>query len=94
MIFVSKRRTEQRHDPVPQHLVHGALVAMHRRHHAFQDRVEDHPRFLGVALGEQLHRALDVGEHHRHLLALAFDGRSRAEDALREVLGSVGLRRR
>src|SRR3989442_11514465 len=56
------RRAEERHDPVAHHLVNGALVAMHGFHHPFEHRVEDLPRFLGVTVGEQLYRALEVGE--------------------------------
>jgi hypothetical protein len=36
-------------------------------------RVEDPSGLLGIAIGEQLHRALHVGEQHRYLLALAFE---------------------
>jgi hypothetical protein len=39
--------------------------------------VETQPTRLGIAVGEQLHGALEVGEEHRHLLALAFEGRLR-----------------
>jgi hypothetical protein len=31
------------------------------------------PGFLGVAVGEQLHGALEIGEQHGDLLTLAFD---------------------
>jgi hypothetical protein len=34
--------------------------------------VEQLPRLLGVAVGEQLHGALEIGEEDRDLLALAF----------------------
>ena len=76
MILVRERRAEQRHDAVAHHLVDGAFVAVHRLHHAFEDRVEDLARLFGVAVREQLHRALQVGEQHRDLLALAFQRRS------------------
>jgi hypothetical protein len=35
---------------------------MHGFHHNFKDRVEDLARFLGIAVREQLHRALEVGK--------------------------------
>ena len=47
----------------------------------------------GIAVGEQLHRALEIGEEHGDLLALAFEGALRGEDLLGEVLGGVGLGR-
>ena len=89
MILVGERRAEERHDPVAHHLVDGALVAVDRLHHPLEHGVEELPRLLGVAVGEQLHRALEVGEEHRDLLALALEGGLRGEDLLGEVLGGV-----
>ena len=62
VVLMGQRRTEQRHDAVAHHLVHGALVAVDSFHHAFEHRVEELPGLLRVAVGEQLHRALEVGE--------------------------------
>ena len=73
MILVGQRRAEQRHDAVAHDLVDGALVAVDGLHHAFEDGIEELARLLGVAVGEQLHRALEVGEEHGDLLALAFE---------------------
>src|SRR5262245_47890875 len=58
-------------------------------HHAFEDGVEELARVLGIAVSHQLHRALEVGEEHGHLLALALERRLRIEDPLGEVFGSV-----
>jgi hypothetical protein len=58
----------------------------------FENRVQELPRFLGVTVGQQLHRALEVGEQHRDLLALAFESGLRGQDAFGEVLGGVGVR--
>ncbi len=93
MVLVRLRCAEQRHDPVAHHLVDRALVAVDRFDHAFQDRVKNLASFFGVPVGEQLHRALQVGEEDGDLLALPFQGRLGAEGLLREVLGGVGLRR-
>ena len=82
MVFMRDRRAEQRHDAIAHDLIHGPLVAVHGCHHAFQDRVEELPRFLGVAVGQQLHRAFEVGKEHRHLLALAFQGTPGGQDLL------------
>src|SRR5262249_3215463 len=78
-------------DAVAHDLIDGALVAMHRVHHAFQHRVENAARFFGVAVGEQLHGALEVGEEHRDLLALAFQGAAGANDPLGQMLRRVVL---
>ena len=92
VILVGERRAEERHDAVAHYLVDSALVAMDRLHHPLEHGVEELARLLGIAVGEQLHRALEVGEEHRHLLALAFEGGLRGEDLLGEMLGGVGLR--
>ncbi len=91
VVLVGQRRAEERHDPVAHHLVHRALVAVDGLHHPFEHRIEDLTRLLGVTVGEQLHRALEVREEDRHLLALALQGRLGGEDLLREVLRGVGL---
>src|SRR5262245_50548753 len=60
-------------------------------HHVLKDGVQELARLLGIALGEQFHRALEVGEEHRDLFALALEGRLGGEDLLGEVLGSIGV---
>ena len=92
VVLVGERRAEERHDPVAHDLVDGALVAVDGLHHPLEDRVEELARLLGVTVGEQLHRALEVGEEDRDLLALALQGGLRGEDLLGEVLRGVGLR--
>ena len=93
VVLVGERRAEQRHDAVAHHLVHGALVAVDGLHHAFEHRIEERARLLGIAVGEQLHRALEVGEEDRDLLALAFERAPGGEDLLGEVLRRVAVRR-
>ncbi len=90
MVLVRQRSAEEGHDAVAHHLVHRAFVAMDRLHHQLQHRVDDFARLLGIAVGEQLHRPLEVGEEHCDLLALAFEGTLRREDAFGEVFGGVG----
>src|SRR5262245_12400137 len=62
-------------------------------HHQREDWIDELARVLGIAIGEQLQRALEVGEEHRDLLALAFEGRLGGEDLFGEVLGGVALGR-
>jgi hypothetical protein len=45
-------------------------------HHPLQDGVQEFARLFGVAVGEQFHRSLQVGEEHGDLLAFAFEGAS------------------
>ena len=89
MIFVGQWRSKQGHDAIAQHLIHSALVAVHGRHQAFEDRVERLAGFFGIPVGEQLHGALQVGEEHRDLLALAFESALRVEDLLSQMHGRV-----
>jgi hypothetical protein len=81
VVLVGKRRAEQRHDPVAHDLVHRALVAVDGFHHVLKHGIEDPARFLRVSVGEQFHRALQVSEQNRDLLAFTFEGRLRVQDA-------------
>ena len=64
-------RAEQCEDAVAGRLRNVAAVAMHRRHHKLQHRVDDRARLLGIEIAHQLRRALDVGEQRGDRLALA-----------------------
>ena len=87
MVFMGQGGTKQRHDAVAHDLVDGPLVAMHRGHHVFQDRIEELPGLLGVALGQEFHGALQVGKQHGDLLAFAFQGTAGRENFLGQVGG-------
>jgi hypothetical protein len=91
VVLVGERRTEQRHDAVTHDLVHGAFVGVDCFHHPLDDRVEDLAGLLGIAAGDELHRALHVGKEHRHLLALALERGLGDEDLLGQMLGGIGL---
>jgi len=93
VVLVRQRRAEEGHDPIAHHLIDRPLVAVDGLHHPFEHRIEDLPRLLGITVGEQLHRAFQVGEEHGDVLALTFQGCFRREDALGEVLRRVGLGR-
>src|SRR5437660_5453241 len=90
VVRVGQWRPEERHDPVPRHPVDRTLVAMDRLHHVIENRVQELVGLLGVALREQLHRTLHVGEEDRDLLPLALKCGPRRQDALRQMLGGVG----
>ena len=92
VVLVGERRAEQRHDPVAHDLVHRALVAMDRVHHVLEHRIEELARVLGIAVGQQFHRALQVREQHGDLLALTFQGGLGGEDLLGQMLRGVALR--
>ena len=83
--LMRQRRPKQCHDAVAHDLVHRALIAMHGGHEALQYRIEELPRFLGITVGQQLHRALQVGEQHCDLLALAFHGAAGMQDLLSQI---------
>jgi hypothetical protein len=95
MVLVRNRRPKQRHDAITHDLIDGALAAVHGVHHAFEHRIQQRARLFRVAVGQQLHRAFEVGKEHRDLLALTFQGRARGQDLLHEMRGGVaagGLR--
>src|SRR6266481_7219934 len=72
-------------DPVAHHLIDGALVAVDRLHHVFEDGIEDLAGLLGVTIREELHRALQISKEHCDLLALAFQSGLGGKDLLGEV---------
>ena len=89
VILVRERRAEEGHDAVAHHLVDGAFVAVDGLHHVLEYRIEDLACLLGVAVGEEFHRALEVREEHRDLLAFTFQCGLGRQDALGEVFRSV-----
>ena len=93
MIFMGQRRPKQGHDAVAHHLIDRPLVAVHRLHHQRQDRVEELTGLLGVAVGQQLHRALEVSEQDGDLLALAFQAQTGLQDFFGQMGGGIRQRR-
>ncbi len=91
MVFMGDRRSEQRHNAVPQHLVHRALVAMDSLHHDMDCRLQELLSGFGVEVLDQLGRVLDVGEKDSNLLALALQGTTGGQDLVGQKLGGVGL---
>ena len=91
VVLVGDGRAEQGHDAVAHHLVDRALVAMDRLHHALEHGIEEGARVLGVAIGQELERALEVGEEHGDLLALAGQRRAGRQDLAGEVHGRVSV---
>ena len=85
--------TEQRHDAVARVLVNRTLVAVHTVRKNRKETIEDLMPRLGVELPGKLHGTLYVGEHHRHLLALAFERGTRRQYFLGEMFRCIGLRR-
>jgi hypothetical protein len=70
MIFMGHWSPEERHDAVAEHLIDGALVAVHGVHHDVQRRVQEPAGLFGIKPLDQLSGALEVGKEHRHLFAL------------------------
>ena len=70
MVLVGHRSAEQCENAVAGRLRNISAVAMHRRHHKMQYRVDDRARLLGIEIAHQLGRSLDVGEQRRHRFAL------------------------
>jgi hypothetical protein len=90
VILMRDWSTEERHNAIAHDLVHRTFILVDGSHHAVEHRIEQVPRLLGVALGQQLHRPLEVGEEYRDLLALAFQGAAGGEDFLGQIGGRIG----
>ncbi len=93
VVLVGKRRAEDGHDAVAEHLVDRALVAMDRLHHRLDHGVEELARLLGIAVGQELEGALHVGEEHGDLLALVRERAARGADPFGEVARRIDVRR-
>src|SRR5262249_43909285 len=76
------------------HLVDRALVAVDGLHHQLEHGIEDLARLLGIAVGQEFYRALQVGEERRDLLALTLERAFGRENPLGEMLWGVAPRRR
>ena len=68
---MADRRPEQGKDTVASGLHDVPAVAMDRVDHQLERGIDNRPRFLGVEVLHQLHRAFDIGEQGRNGLALA-----------------------
>ena len=55
VVFLRQGGAEERHDAVPHHLIHRALVPVNGFHHQLEDRVQDSSSLLGIPFGHQLH---------------------------------------
>ena len=94
VILVGDGRAEQRHDPVAEELVHGALVPVHLGQHQLEGAGHEGVDLLGIEARGDRGEAGDVHEEHRDLLALALQRGPGGEDVLGKVLGGVRLRGR
>ena len=70
VVLVGDRRAEDGHDPVAGELVDRALELGHGVGQDREEALHDLAPLLRVLLLGEVHRAADVGEQHRHLLAL------------------------
>jgi hypothetical protein len=89
MVFEREWGPKECHDAIAHDLVHGAFVAMDGLDHAIEDGVEQLTGLLGVAVGEQFQRSLDISEEDRNLLTFAFDGRPLRQDPFGQVARRV-----
>ena len=88
VVLVGHGCAEEGHEPVPEELVDGALVAVDLDEHQLERAVDEGVDVLGIeGLGEG-REAGGIGEEHRDLLALA---RERGA-VLQDPLGQVGRR--
>jgi hypothetical protein len=89
VVLVRDRRPEERHDAVAGELVDEALEALDAVGEDREEALHDLRPRLGIHLLGELHRALDVGEEHRHLLALAFERRAGLKNPVGEMVWSM-----
>ena len=94
VVLMGHGSPKQGHNAIAHDLVDCPLIAMHGRHQAFEDRIEELAGLFWVTISEEFHRALEIGKQHGHLFALPFQGTAGHENLLGEIGGRVGARRR
>jgi hypothetical protein len=90
VVLVRDRRTEESHYTVASILINRPLEAVNAVGKDPEETVKDTVPLLGIDLLGEIHRAFHVCEEHGYLLALAFEGATRSQDLLGEVLRGVG----
>ena len=89
MVFMRNRCTEQGHDAVAGVLIDRAFEAMHAFGQDREEAIENVMPLHGIELLGEFHRAFDIGEQQRDLLALAFKCGLRLQDLVGAVLRGV-----
>ena len=94
MLLVGERGAKDGHQTIAGELVDRTLEPVDRAGGDRQEAIEDGTPALGLERARQLHRADDVGEEHRHLLALALDPGALGADPLGERIRDAERRAR
>jgi hypothetical protein len=87
MVLVGQRDPAKGHYTVTGKLVDRALMAVDFVHQDLEAAVHDLMSLLGAQFSGKSHEIGRIGEYHGHQLALAFDGRTRGENLIGQVLG-------
>jgi len=90
VVLVGNGRAKEGHDAVTEHLIHGALEAVHGVHHQMNGRVEELLGGFRIKTPDEFRRIFEVGKEHGDLLALTCQGVLGGEDLLREIGRRVG----
>jgi hypothetical protein len=72
VILMGNGGPKERHDAIPKHLIHRALEAVHRVHHAVDGRIEELLGRFWVEVFDQLGGVFEVSKQDGDLLAFAF----------------------
>ena len=94
VVFLRYRSSEQGHDSVARELVDRAAELLHALAEQIEEALHDRAPFLWVDLFRQIHRSLDVGEHNRHLFALAAQSRDIGRLAAQHARAAISRRSR
>jgi hypothetical protein len=89
VVFVGNGGAKQGHNAIAEHLVDGALEAVHGVHHMVDGRIRELLGGFGVETPDKLGRVLEVGKQYGDLLALAFQNCARGKDFLGKICGRV-----
>jgi hypothetical protein len=92
VVFVGNGGAKQGHDAIAEHLVDGALEAVHGVHHAVDGRIEELLGGFGIETTDEFRRVLEIGKEHGDLLTLTCQGGTGRQNFLGQVRGGIGPR--
>ena len=74
MVFMGNGGPKQGHNAIAEHLVDGALEAVHRVHHVVDGGIEELLGGFRIEAADEFGRVLEIGKQHRDLFALPGEG--------------------
>jgi hypothetical protein len=93
VVLVGDRSAKQGHNAIAQHLIDGALKAVHCCHHVLEGGIEELLGGFWVEATDELGGVFDIGKEHRYLFAFTSKSNTRGKDFVSEMCRRIDQRR-